>query len=119
MTGTFVFAIVGEPHVHAVNIVLTCLKYFSRSFLVLGVAAGAYWGEHHSRAAVALRRTRQAVCPAEAPMKEFPSACRDAIVSPVEARSRARSHEIFRSIDGAGLTLERLLRTVWRNQSGL
>ena len=35
MTGTFVFAIVGEPHVRAVNIALTYLKRFSRSNIVV------------------------------------------------------------------------------------
>ena len=32
-------------------------------FLVVGTAAGGYWGTHHSPTAVALRRTRQKICP--------------------------------------------------------
>jgi hypothetical protein len=50
---------------------------------LIGTAAGAYWGEHYSRTAVALRRTRQTLCPsvpADTPMKEFPKACRDAMI---------------------------------------
>jgi len=35
VTGTFVFAIVGESHVRAVNIALTYLKHFSRSNIVV------------------------------------------------------------------------------------
>jgi hypothetical protein len=35
VTGTFVFAIVGEPHVHAVNIALAYLKRFSRSNIIV------------------------------------------------------------------------------------
>jgi hypothetical protein len=35
VSGTFVFAIVGEPHVRAVNIALTYLKRFSRSNIVV------------------------------------------------------------------------------------
>jgi hypothetical protein len=35
ITGTFVFAIVGEPHVRAVNIALSYLKRFSRSNIVV------------------------------------------------------------------------------------
>ena len=52
-------------------------------FLVKGTAAGGYWGTHHSPTAVALRRTRQKICPsvpADTTMKEFPKACRDAMV---------------------------------------
>lgn len=52
-------------------------------FLAVGAAAGAYWGEHRSRTAVALRRTRQTVCPSvpiDTPMKKFPRACYDAMV---------------------------------------
>ena len=51
--------------------------------LLIGTAAGAYWGEHYSRTAVALRRTRQTLCPsvpADTPMKDFPKACRDAMI---------------------------------------
>jgi hypothetical protein len=52
-------------------------------FLVIGAAAGGYWGEHCSHTAVALRRTRQTICPsvaADTPLKEFPKACRDAMI---------------------------------------
>jgi hypothetical protein len=52
-------------------------------FLVVGVAAGGYWGAHYSHTAVALRRTRQTICPsvpANTTMKEFPKACRDAMI---------------------------------------
>ena len=35
MTGAFIFAIVGEPHVHAVNIALAYLKRFSRSNIIV------------------------------------------------------------------------------------
>jgi len=31
--------------------------------LVVGAVAGAYWGTHYSHTAVALRRTRQTICP--------------------------------------------------------
>jgi len=51
--------------------------------LVVGAVAGAYWGTHYSHTAVALRRTRQTICPsvpADTPMKEFPMACRDAMI---------------------------------------
>ena len=51
--------------------------------LVVGAVAGAYWGTHYSHTAVALRRTRQTICPsvpAGTPMKEFPTACRDAMI---------------------------------------
>jgi hypothetical protein len=51
--------------------------------LVVGAVAGAYWGTHYSHTAVALRRTRQTICPsvpADTPMKEFPTACRDAMI---------------------------------------
>ena len=50
---------------------------------VVGVIAGAYWGTHYSHTAVALRRTRQTICPsvpADTPMKEFPKACRDTMI---------------------------------------
>jgi hypothetical protein len=52
--------------------------------LIVGAVAGAYWGTHFSHTAVALRRTRQTICPsvpADTPMKEFPTACRDAMIS--------------------------------------
>jgi hypothetical protein len=51
--------------------------------LVVGAVAGAYWGTHYSHTAVALRRTRQTICPsvpADTPMREFPTACRDAMI---------------------------------------
>jgi hypothetical protein len=51
--------------------------------LVVGAAAGGYWATHYSHTAVALRRTRQTICPsvpANTPMKEFPKACRDAMI---------------------------------------
>ena len=51
--------------------------------LIVGAVAGAYWGTHYSHTAVALRRTRQTICPsvpADTPMKEFPTACRDAMI---------------------------------------
>jgi hypothetical protein len=51
--------------------------------LVVGAVAGAYWGTHYSHTAVALRRTRQTICPsvpADTSMKEFPTACRDAMI---------------------------------------
>jgi hypothetical protein len=51
--------------------------------LVVGAVAGAYWGTHYSHTAVALRRTRQTICPsvpADTPMKEFPTACLDAMI---------------------------------------
>jgi hypothetical protein len=50
---------------------------------VVGAIAGAYWGTHYSHTAVALRRTPQTICPslpADTPMKEFPTACRDAMI---------------------------------------
>ena len=50
---------------------------------VVGAIAGANWGTHYSHTAVALRRTRQTICPsvpADTPMKEFPTACRDAMI---------------------------------------
>ena len=49
--------------------------------LVVGAIAGGYCGAHYSHAAVALRRTRQTICPsvpANTPMKTFPKVCRDA-----------------------------------------
>jgi hypothetical protein len=52
-------------------------------FLVIGTAAGGYWGTHHSPTAVALRRTRQTICPSvppNTPMKEFPQACLAAMI---------------------------------------
>jgi hypothetical protein len=52
-------------------------------FFIVGAAAGAYWGSHFSHTAVALRRTRQTICPsvpADTPMKDFPTACRDAMI---------------------------------------
>ena len=51
--------------------------------LIVGAVAGAYWGTHYSHTAVALRRTRQTICPsvpADTSMKEFPTACRDAMI---------------------------------------
>jgi hypothetical protein len=51
--------------------------------LVVGAVVGAYWGTHYSHTATALRRTRQTICPsvpANTPMKEFPKACRDAMI---------------------------------------
>jgi hypothetical protein len=51
--------------------------------LIVGAVAGAYWGTHYSHTAIALRRTRQTICPsvpADTPMKEFPTACRDAMI---------------------------------------
>jgi hypothetical protein len=51
--------------------------------LIVGVVAGGYWGTHYSHTAVALRRTRQTICPsvpANTPMREFPKACRDAMI---------------------------------------
>ena len=54
-----------------------------RSSPVVGAVAGAYWGTHYSHTAVALRRTRQTICPsvpADTPMKEFPTACRGAMI---------------------------------------
>jgi hypothetical protein len=53
--------------------------------LVVGAVAGAYWGTQYSHTAVALRRTRQTICPSvpvNTTMKEFPKACRDAMISP-------------------------------------
>jgi hypothetical protein len=53
------------------------------AFLIVGVLTGAYWGEHYSRVAVALRRTRQTICPsvpADTPMKAFPKTCLDAMI---------------------------------------
>jgi hypothetical protein len=50
---------------------------------VAGAIACAYWGTHYSHTAVALRRARQTICPpvpADTPMKEFPTACRDAMI---------------------------------------
>jgi hypothetical protein len=52
-------------------------------FLAAGAVAGGYWGMHYSHTAVALRRTRQTICPsvsADTPMREFPRACRDAMI---------------------------------------
>lgn len=52
-------------------------------FFIVGATAGGYWGTHYSHTAIALRRTRQAICPsvpANTPMKEFPKACRDAMI---------------------------------------
>jgi hypothetical protein len=52
-------------------------------FLALGAITGAYWGAHYSHTAVALRRTRQTICPsvpANTPMNQFPKACRDAMI---------------------------------------
>jgi hypothetical protein len=52
-------------------------------FFIVGAVAGAYWGSHYSHTAVALRRTRQTICPsvpANTPMKDFPKACRDAMI---------------------------------------
>ena len=51
--------------------------------LVVGAVAGAYWGTHYSHTAVALRRTRQTICPSvppNTPMKEFPQACLAAMI---------------------------------------
>jgi hypothetical protein len=51
--------------------------------LVVGAIVGGYWGTHYSHTAIALRRTRQTICPsvpANTPMKEFPTACRDAMI---------------------------------------
>ena len=56
-------------------VALTCL--------VVGAIVGGYWGTHYSHTAIALRRTRQSICPsvaANTPMKEFPKACRDAMI---------------------------------------
>jgi hypothetical protein len=50
---------------------------------VVGAIACAYWVTHYSHTAVALRRTRQTICPsvpADTPMKEFPTARRDAMI---------------------------------------
>ena len=50
---------------------------------MVGAIAGGYWGEHYSRTAIALRRTRQTICPSvppETPMKEFPQACLGAMI---------------------------------------
>jgi hypothetical protein len=50
--------------------------------LVVGAIVGGYWGTHYSHTAIALRRTRQTICPsvpANTPLKEFPKACRDVI----------------------------------------
>jgi hypothetical protein len=52
------------------------------AFLV-GAVAGGYWGEHYSHTAIALRRTRQTICPSvppDTPMKEFPRACLEAMI---------------------------------------
>ena len=52
-------------------------------FSAVGAVAGGYWGTHYSHTAVALRRTRQTICPsvpANTPMREFPKACRDAMI---------------------------------------
>ena len=52
------------------------------AFLV-GAVAGGYWGEHYSHTAIALRRTRQTICPSvppKTPMKEFPRACLEAMI---------------------------------------
>jgi hypothetical protein len=46
--------------------------------LVLGAVGGAYWGEHYSRVAVALRETRKLLCPSVSrtvSAKRFPRAC--------------------------------------------
>ena len=51
--------------------------------LAAGAVAGGYWGTHYSHTAVALRRTRQTICPSvpgDTPMREFPKACRDAMI---------------------------------------
>ena len=46
--------------------------------LVIGGIVGGYCGAHYSHAAVALRRTRETICPsvpANTPMRAFPRAC--------------------------------------------
>jgi hypothetical protein len=51
--------------------------------LIVGAVVGGYWGRHYSHTAIALRRTRQTICPsvpANTPMKEFPQACRAAMI---------------------------------------
>lgn len=51
--------------------------------LAVGAIVGEYIGTHYSHTAVAFRRTRQTICPsvpANTPMKEFPKACRDAMI---------------------------------------
>jgi hypothetical protein len=52
---------------------------------VVGAVVGGYWGTYYSHTAIALRRTRQTICPsvpANVPMKEFPKACLDAMIPP-------------------------------------
>jgi hypothetical protein len=51
--------------------------------LAVGAIVGGYWGAHYSHTAIALRRTRQTICPsvpANTRLQEFPKACRDAMI---------------------------------------